>query len=419
MPKRTSKDKACGSYIEKSSAPSTDATPRIPMLSSLFLALCAALLSLSIPLAVINSSVLLPISVSVMETGLPYFYPILMAACVVAAVAVVFISRKIFTLITVGLLFTLIIPAVKDVGLLAAILGFTVGSGILSTLFTVEAGARMIIPSAVPFISYPVALLLTGTPVIALLSLSPVIPSLAMGIATRRKKGSASSISAYAIFFALQSLLALAAFLMIKHRAISFEIVAEEMSHVKSVLVTLAESAIERSGKVELNASLSREISALANIAINSAVGLFATAALFAGFISHRIKYAALELYSFDELIECAGKIKASITASAIFAVSYVLTFTSGAAAGPSFVAVVAQNLCLIFFPVLFLSGADAVIGLPRRIGILAVGAWIGVILFSSLSGSSIITVVALVGAIVTLISGIDRWAEQHYSKGE
>ena len=366
-----------------------------------------------------NSSLLFPIAKAVVPAGLPYFYPLLMAACVVAAVATVFISRKISTLIIVALLFTLIIPAVKDVGLLAAILGFTVGSGLLSILFTTEKGARILIPPAVPFIAYPAALLLTGSPVIALLALSPVIPSLFMGMATRRKKSAAASISAYALSFALQSLLVLVTLLLIKHRALSPEIVADEMSTVKSTLVELAEYAIERAGNVTLNASLSREISALANIAINSCVGLFALVALSAGFISHKLKCAALELYSFDELIECAGRIKAGMAASAIFAISYLLTFTTGASAGPSFVAVVAQNLCLIFFPVLFLSGADAVIGLPRRIGILAVGAWIGVILFSSLSGSSIITVIALAGAIVTLISGIDSWAEQHYSKGE
>ena len=72
-----------------------------------------------------------------------------------------------------------------------------------------------------------------------------------------------------------------------------------------------------------------------------------------------------------------------------------------------------------MLLPLLLCVGFAFLSELPRKIGFLALVVWLAIFGGAFLLSSSVIDIIALVGAFHTLLVNIDLWAEEHYSKGE
>jgi hypothetical protein len=109
----------------------------------------------------------------------------------------------------------------------------------------------------------------------------------------------------------------------------------------------------------------------------------------------------------------------ASLVTSLVFIGAYLISFTTSASGKVAFAAVVANNIAVMLTPCLFIIGIRSIKLMPFKLGLIGLLASIAVIIIMFLPSSSALTVLALTGALFTVVENIDAWAKEHYSKGE
>ena len=149
-------------------------------------------------------------------------------------------------------------------------------------------------------------------------------------------------------------------------------------------------------------------------------MGLVVAVALTVGFAAQKAEHSLFERFELEKYQnESGATMKASLAAALIFAVAHILSFTSSPTYAPSFLATASQNISLLLLPLLFYVGLGALASLPKKIGFLALAAYIGLVILAGILSISVISVIALCGVCYTIFQNTDSWAKAHYSEGE
>ena len=339
--------------------------------------------------------------------------------CIVFGVWIMVTSRKFSSVILLGFAVTFFASYTGSAASVALVLGIVSACGMYSALISSAKGKQIILPILIPAITLAGTYVITASFELALFSLALFLPSLVMGIITRCGGGRVTSIAGFAITAMLELCASLIVAMYIFYGAASFEIINEAAGHFTALTEQLLTFAIESASEAALTEDISLFITEIAVEPTNMLFGLTCMIAVAVGFFAQKLQHTVFERFELEALQNQSGApITASVAAALVYIAAYICSFTTGASSAPSFVAVVAGNISFILLPLLLCVGFGFMASLPRRLGFLAVLAWIGAAAASYLLSSSIIDIIALVGAFYTLIVSIDLWAGEHYSKG-
>lgn len=338
-----------------------------------------------------------------------------------AGAVLVYSLRKVSAIAVLTLAFVFLTSYTGSLTLPALILSTAVLCGVYSALVSeTEKPFTSVMISLTPIASCAAAFALTGKAIISLLPLALFLPAAVMGPVTRRGGSRLSAISAFAAVCAAEIALISAAHIYIQNRAISAELIGSSADYLQSQIKLALENAILRAGNVALSEDIISQISLMSQEIVNCLPGLTVAILLVAGYFVQKLGGSLFERFELEELQNKAGEqIHASAVSALVYLFAHICSFTSGASGSVSFFSVAATNISLILLPLMLCVGGEFLLSLPRKIGFLAILIWLGAVLLSMLLSGSIIYVVAFTGCFYTVITSVDIWAKEHYSKGE
>ena len=358
----------------------------------------------------------LPLSLS----GSPHAETVAWIAAILS-VALLILSIKSLAAIAIAVLaLTFSLSYLKDPLPVALILGTILASGIYSASVAATKKGQAVFTACAPLISLAFTYALTRSIPLALLSLAPILPSLAMGFGARRRLDRTRAVALFSIVAAAEVAAAVLGYVAWQNGTIDREIIENAITYTQGGIEWALRLAIENANAVAIDETILMEIEYMSATTINLLPGLIAVGLLTAGFFAHKTECALFRRHEEDSLLEVSETpVTVSCTAALVFLVAHVFSFTSGASHAPSFVAIAAENISLVLLPALLLIGWEKVSLLPKRIGFLAIAAWIGIVLVANALSASLLSILALIGAFCIIFAGTDSWAKDHYRKGE
>ena len=374
------------------------------------------MMSVLLWVCLLSSSLILPLYLK----NLQLTYAVSWISCVTSA-AVIFCSAKkrfnatlavFFMALAVGAFSSPIIPAM----LFGAITA--VGAG--STLICSLKGKRIFFIALLPILAYGVSFLITLDPITSLFSLVPMLPAAAMGFASKRDTTATVSITLSAIAEVILVAAGISVWVYSVYGGLSPAILDEASEYFKGGVVYYSELGLKAMSATEITPALQKELYASANDLVNISFGLIGATCVITSYFSHKISLG-LSAVCGTPLNPTSKNIRITVSAHAawIFIVAYILSFTTDSSNMISFTANVGLNICIMLLPCLVYVGFSAISALPKRLGLLGLILWGGVIMLIFMSSSSFLFVFALIGAIYIAIRNLDAWAKDHYSKGD
>lgn len=361
-------------------------------------------------------SLILPLSLS----GSPTLTAMSWVACVVCAALLVILVKRFGSVVICAIALTFALSALNDPVPIAVILGIILVSGLYSAAVASADKLRLVFLLCAPLLSVALAYAFTRSIPLTLLSLVCFPPAIAMGLGARRSLDRSRAVALFSAVAAAELALAVLGYIVWQNKGLSIDIIEHAISYTQSVIESALRLAIDNAGAVAVDETILMEIRFMSASAINLLPGLLTVVILTAGFLSHKAECSLFDKYEQYTLLEASETdVSVSCTAAIVFLVAHVLSFTSSASYAPSFIAIAAENLSLILIPALLIVGWDRVASLPKKIGFLAIAAWIGIVLATSVLSASIISVLALIGAFSIIFARTDSWAKDHYRKGE
>ena len=366
-------------------------------------------------------TVLLSLTLPLASTGSSLTKTVAWVACLACAAMAVYTSRRFSSVVIVSLALTFIISYVGDPTPVAILLGSVIACGIYGAAVAAARRVHVLFLVCAPLLSVAVTYMMTSSIVLSAFSVVHLIPALAMGLGARRKKSRSHTVALFAIVSAAVLGGTVLLYVYVQNGRISRDVIEYAVEYLRGAIEYTLRSSIERAGAVEINESLILQIREMSTQLVNLLPGIVAVIALTLGFFVQKIACSLFESYGEDDLFEAASApISASLTAALVFVAAHVFSYTSSASSAPSFFAIASENISLVLLPALMCIGFETMAALPRKIGFLALAAWIGVILASTVLSISIMTVLALIGAFCIFFVRTDSWAKDHYAnKGE
>ena len=384
------------------SAPSGDS---FPIFFSAIICAAAVLCSLTLPLSL---------------SGTELATPLAWLTCIAVGILCIFVSRKLSTVILLSFIYMFVLPSLKSPIIIAIIAGTLAVSGLYSALVASSGAIHLPFLISAPILTYALSLILCRDAWLSCLSLVAFPPALAMGLSSKANRSRAFSIVAYASVAVAELLIAVFAHIYTQNGAISLEIIENAILYLRDGIVWCLKGAIIAAGNSPITEGISIEVNTLANEAVNSLVGLVVAVALTVGFAAQKAEHSLFERFELEKYQnESGATMTASLAAALIFAVAHILSFTSSPTYAPSFLATASQNISLLLLPLLFYVGLGALASLPKKIGFLALAAYIGLAILAGILSISVISVIALCGVCYTIFQNTDSWAKAHYSEGE
>ena len=340
--------------------------------------------------------------------------------CLVFGILTLMTSRKFSTIIILSLTLTFFVSYTGSSASVALVVGTISACGIYSALVANARKWQIAFLAFIPAVAFASAYALSSDITLAIIALAPFLPALAMGITLRRGGSRVGAIAAFAALAAAEVGGAALLHIYTQNGSLSIEIIGEAAEYFKLTIVESLTLTIEAAGEVAITDDIILMVDTMAIEMTNLLIGLTAVSLITIGFFAQKIQHAVFEKLEIEKLQNLSGApITASVAAAIVYAVAYICSFTSSSSSAPSFVAVAAGNLSLMLLPLLLCVGFSFLSGLPRKIGFFALIVWLGIFVGALLLSSSVIDIIALVGAFHTLLVNIDLWAEEHYSKGE
>ncbi len=340
--------------------------------------------------------------------------------CIAAGILVVLTSKNFSGVILPALVFTFIVSYSGSPVLIALVIGTVVACGIYSSVIASARLKQIILPIIAPWLTCAIAFAITGDIALAVISLAIFIPSAAMGIAARRGAERASAIGIFAGVAAFELIIGVLTHIYLQNGYLSVEIIREAASYFWTETVKLLAHIIETAGNTSLTDDVMIQVRSLATSITNLLVGITAAALITVGYFAQKVQHSFFERFELEELQNTSGaSIKASSSAAIVYIIAHIFSFTSSASNAPSFAASLGSNISLILLPLLLCVGFNFVADLPKKIGFFALLAWGGIALAAFILSSSVVEMIALLGAFYTIIACIDAWAGEHYRKGE
>jgi hypothetical protein len=289
---------------------------------------------------------------------------------------------------------------------------------VFSSLLASSKGIRLVFTLLSPALSFGVALLTVKDPVLSLLSLVWLPAAIGLGICTRCKQSKTAGAVAFSVLSCLTGAAVAIVYIFTVNKGLSVEIINSAFNYLRGELTNQLVEAIKLADTVEITEGLIREIRATVDAMINLLPGTVIFFATAIGYFIHRSACALLDVFGIDNLTAPVREpIRADIYTAFTFFLFFMTTFTTNSSGNLSFLATVGQNICLILSPILIAVGWKTLTALPRKMGLLTLAIWGGIILFVAMSEISVLSVISLVGAFGTMISATDRWAKDHYGK--
>ena len=357
----------------------------------------------------------LPLSTTVTPLSDFLFWSI----CLVFGILVLLTSKRFSSIIILGLTLTFFASYTGSAASVALIVGTVSACGVYSALTAQAHKWEISLLVLIPAVAFGSAFALTGNVIMALSPLTIFLPSLAMGLILRRGGSRVSAIAGFASVATVEIGAVALILIYLQNGYLSFEAIGDAASYFRVVTEEFFSLAIETAGESAITDDVALMVADMAAEMTNLLLGLTCASIITAGFFAQKIQHALFERFELETLQNQSGApIKASVTAAIVYAAAYICSFTTGASSAPSFVATAAANISLILLPLLLCVGFGFMTSLPKRIGFLALVAWLGAASVAYLLSSSLIDIIALVGAFYTLLVNVDTWAEEHYSKG-
>lgn len=373
------------------------------LISYAVMAVLVVFFSLTLPLAVIGSS---------LTKGVAW------VACLACAGMVVFTSRQFSSVLLVSLVFTFVISSLGEPTLPAIVFGVIMSSGIYSAAIAAAKKMHIAFIISAPLLTLAVAYVFTSDIAISAMSIAYLIPATVMGLASRKKISRSYSIAVYALVSVVLLGCGVLLYVFAQNGRLTSDVIEYAVEYLRAGIEWTLRNSIESAGAVEINNYLIIQIREMATATVNLLPGIVAIIALTVGFFVQKINCSIFNSYGKDDLFEiAAAPISASLAAALTFVATHVLSYTSGASHAPSFLAVAAENISLILLPALLCVGFEVMAVLPRKVGFLALIIWIGAVLIANLLTLSILTVIALIGAFYIFFVRTDDWAKRHYAK--
>ncbi len=339
--------------------------------------------------------------------------------CLVFGITVLVTSRKISSIFILAIALTFFTSLTGSAASVALVVGTVSACGLYSMLSSSVRGGQITFLVLIPAVACIATFAITQNIGLMLATLALFPPSLCMGIILRRGGSRADSIAGFASLAAIEVGGIVLLHIYIAHGAISANTVAGAVSFFRRAAEGLFTSAIESAGSIEITEDVALMIKETAVIMTKLIVGIACMTIIIIGYFAQKMQHSIIERLELERLQnESGAPIKASSAAGIVYVAAYICSFTTGASGSLSFVAIAAGNINLILLPLLLYVGFGFLTHLPKKIGFLSVLAWLGVAVASYMLASPIIDIIALVGAFYTLLTNIDAWAEEHYSKG-
>ncbi len=367
-------------------------------------------------IAVIISSMVLPLSLTSSKAATPLAW----ISCLISGVLIVYTSKKFVSLILLLIAYSFAFYNTGSPVLISITVGTVVACGVYSAICASASLSRIPLIAATPVVLYALTCIITKDPLISLLSLISILPALAMGISTRKKAGPTLTIALFAAVAVVEICIGVLTHIFIENGGLSLKILEEAAKYFHKETAQFIRSVVESANASAITGEIEIQINALATEITNALAGFIAFSAISVGFFSQKVQSSLFAAFELEELQNtAAAPIKASVASALLFTAAHIFSYTSNATDSTSFIAVAALNISLVFMPIMLYVGYEALTSLPKKIGFLAIAAWIGVVLLSAVLSSSVVILLALTGVFYTIFVHVDTWAKEHYSKGE
>ena len=376
--------------------------PRTAFISALNLLLC---------------SILIPFMLGGNETAT---YALALAACLTSTI-VVFISAKkishavIYTaalVLSLGMFTLPLLPALTF-GTVVAI-----GSG--ASLISTAKGWRASLAPITVALSLIISIIVCGDIIIAITSLAMFVPTVVMGIASRKKSAVSVAVIAGSASMLFALILALLATLYEIYGEISLEAINHGIDSIAADLITYTEMSLDELMDIEINEAMHNYVVEMVDYYINLSPGMMIATCTVISYLAHKIELSTLEVHGIDELLDDnTTELSMGIITPFVYVIALVLSFSLDPHNNVSVVAVVADNLCLIFAPGLLVMASRVIRILPGKLGFIGLLISGALILFMILAFCYFPMSIPLVGAGYVIAIHIDAWAKEHYSKGD
>ena len=375
-------------------------------------------LTQTVILSLITVLFALAIPVSVAITPVTDFIAWLI--CLAFGGLIVITSRRFSRIIILAFILFFFASYMGSAVSVASIVGIVSACGVFSALVSQARGSYIAFPMLIPAIAFACAYALTLEIALAVATVAIFLPSLAMGLALRFKQSRAKSIAFFAAVAALEIVGVTLLLIYLQNGYISLELIGSIADQFRIITTEMFTAAIEAASETAVSADMLLMIDEMVLEMTNLLVGLTCASIITMGYFAQKIQHSLFERFELESLQnESGAPIAASVAAAIVYVAAYICSFTTGVSSAPSFVAVAAGNISLILLPLLLYVGFGFLIGLPKKIGFLALVVWAATFVAAYLLSSSVVDILALVGAFYTLLINIDVWAEEHYSKGE
>lgn len=339
--------------------------------------------------------------------------PLSWVAIIMSAVSLFILSKRFIYLIPIVFALSLFSPSVYTLAVFAFVFGAVAAVGACAYLISrggIPGFAATLIPSAA---AYGAAMLITGDPLVSLSALLLLPLSLCAGITVRvsKKLSYAAVALAVTVCAALAAIFALDLYL--SYGYLNAELVRSSVSAVEDILVHLLEDAMA-TVDVAVTGDVSLAVRNTVAAYINMIPGIVGALAMIFGYLVGSF-FRVTARYCGTEDATVTDKLRITTLTALLFIIAHIVSFTTDASGNLSLVAIAASNIALILLPSLIIVSVRAIAALPRKLGIFGLILGIGIIFIVF---SSSIYVLALVGTAYTLVTNIDEWAKDHYSKG-
>ena len=368
----------------------------------------------SLVFAVISAVCTLPLPLLLWDS--PMSELISLIVCMICAACVVMCTKRLlFSVIAIAIASLLVSVAgstvpcayvfapICSIAFGSAAIARKKGGGVLSALF-------------IAISSLAISLIITGSLLSSALSLITLPTAVVLGICNRRRLQKTSATIAGTVCIALTAISVIALAIYSGYGTISVEAIREAANDLGYTLSDYTEKYFSAIGNA-VTPELHLAIAEISDSFINSFLGTVVALSFTGAYICQSMSLAAAE--RLGENVSERIHLTASLVTSLVFIGAYLISFTTSASGKVAFAAVVANNIAVMLTPCLFIIGIRSIKLMPFKLGLIGLLASVAVIIIMFLPSSSALTVLALTGALFTVVENIDAWAKEHYSKGE
>lgn len=302
-----------------------------------------------------------------------------------------------------------IIPAIA----VSAVFMFTLG-GFLSSLCNKKAYALL---ALIPIVSYLGAYALTGNWLLSLVAIAPFPSMLTQGVLQKKNSERKTIILvSSALLIAMLSGIGVLALYLTGHLHISF--ITSSISDAQHALAEYMKGlSFEMKGEM-IPAFEVEYVNAFVSQAFNLLPGFAVVTVFTLVYFSHTVQLEVYKNADFDLMVTPkTSKISMSVYAAGLFILAFILSLSTDTAGNPDMLSVVAGNLRLMLTPGLLLVGLDSLSAILRKLR--GLGFFMLLFLFVAIFTLSdyIVLILAAIGAVYIIVTAIDAWAQNHYSK--